>query len=352
MIPPDGQSSSETPRYGEQANIEHHPQVTDFVPRRIGKVVLTVLAGLIIVGAAESLDRYSTQIEALLPAVSKSEITRFLSPGLSQGLIAWSSAMVLLTAGMYARLIFMLRRHRVDDYRGHYRIWRTASWLAVLLSLNSVLALHGPAARMIGNSAGWQLLAGQSGWWLALAVLVCGPLLVRLTLDMAESRAALTAIFLAIACYTTAGVAVAIDWAPAWLGAWSDLLDHSLPFLGHVLMLAAIMLNARYVLLDVQGLLLHGQSRQRIDVDCPPTETMDKSTTQPCNPPIEARTKRATRKSSPPGVLAVASETISNDDSQWVNGTEPKQATERIQKRRLSKSDRKRLRKQKTRHAA
>jgi len=359
---PDEPSPNDTPRYGEQANVEHHPQVTDFVPRRFGMVVLVVLSGLVIAGMAESLDRYADQLGTLFPMVSQLEVSHLLSPGLSRGLIAWSSAVVLLVAGMYARLIFMLRRHRVDDYRGRYRIWRTVSWLAVLLSLNSVLALHGPVARMIGGATGWQLLSGQSGWWLALAVLVCGPVLVRLTLDIAESRAAMAVMLLAIVCYATAGVAIAINWSPEWLGSWSGLLSHTLPFLGHVLMLAAIMLNARYVVLDVQGLLRHpqprrtAQNKQRAYADLPLAKTMDKSADKPTREPIElpfkAPARKTTPKSSSPAVLAVTHETTAAADSQWVNGTEKRQESPQRQKRRLSKSERKRLRKQKTRHAA
>ena len=258
--------------------------------------------------------------------------------------------MVLLVTGIYARLIFMLRRHRVDDYRGRYRIWRTISWLAVLLSLNSVLALHGPTARIIGAAAGWQILSGQSGWWLALAVLVCGPLLVRLIFEVAESRAALSVTLMASACYTTAGVAVATDWSPEWLGTWSGLLVHSLPFLGHVLMLAATLLNARYVVLDVQG-LLH-QSKQHIDTNPLLAETIDQGATHSIEPPVEARAKKATRKPSPRPVLAVASETIPDDDSHWVNGNKQEQNSQRKKNRQLSKSERKRIRKQKTRRAA
>jgi hypothetical protein len=344
---PDESFPSDTPRYGEQANIEHHPQVTDFVPRRFGKIVLTVLAGLSVAGMAASLDRYANHWGSLLPAVSKSEFIQFLSPGLSQGLIAWSSAVALLVAGMYARLIFMLRRHRVDDYRGRYRVWRSASWLAVLLSINSVLALHGPAARILGNLTGWQLLAGQSGWWLALAVLVCGPLMMRLVIDMTESRAALTVALLAITCYITAGVAVAIDWSPAWLGAWSGLTNLSLPFLGHVLMLGAILINARYVVLDVQG-LLQNRVKQHPEIEQLQTASSDRSVEQPVEVPAE----KISHKRPSPAALEVVSEKIATEDSCWVNGSEEDQDSESSSKRRLSKSERKRLRKQKARHAA
>ncbi len=355
MAQPD-EPSTDTPRYGEQASIEHHPQVTDFVPRRFGKVVMVVLAGLAIAGMAESMDRYAGQMGTLLPAVSKAEVAHFLSPGLSHGLLAWSSAMVLLAIGVYARLIFMLRRHRVDDYRGRYRIWRKISWLAVLLSLNSVLALHEPLARILGEVTGWQLMAGQSGWWLGLTMLICGPLLLRLTFEVAESRAALTVTLMAIVCYSVAGVAVATNWSPEWLGAWSGLLVHALPFQGHVLMLTAVLLNARYVVLDAQGLLQH-QPKQRAGAIHLQAETMEPQALADSGSTVEPSAKKVASKPAARPVLAVASETIPDektpdDESRWVNGTEQEQDSDQKQRRRLSKSERKRIRKQKTRRAA
>lgn len=314
----------DTPRYGEQANIENHPQITDFVPRRYRVVLLMVLACLTVSAAAEALVRYAGKLDELLPTLAMTETFERLAAGL----VAWSSAVVLLVAAAFARAIFMLRRHRVDDYRGRYRMWRLASWLAVALSANAVVGLHEPVARVLGQLTGWQLLAGHAGWWLGAVVLVGGWLLVRLVIDMAECRGALMATILAVGCYATAGVAIAVEWSPEWLGAWSGLPARSLPLMGHVLMLAAVMLNARYVVLDVQGLL---------------TRRTVKSRTSSAKPKAE----RSANQSANAAVVASAK---SNASTQWTNGSAP--ATGPGPKRRLSKAERKRLRKLKSRQAA
>ncbi len=308
------ESTIDSPRYGEQANIENHPQVTDFVPRRNRVVLLTVLAGLLIAAAAESLDRYAGELSAWLPSLTTLEIAH----GLANRLVAWGSAVVLLAVAAFVRITFMLRRHRVDDYRGRYRVWRLAAWMALALSLNAVVGLHGPISRALGEWTGWQLLVGHSGWWLAAAVLLGGWLLVRLVLDMAECRAALAIVMLAITCYMTAGVASAVPWSPEWLGAWSGLPGRSLPFFGHLLMLSAVMLNARYVVLDVQGLIPSRRQKSRMGV-----------------------AKPQAAESSPP---SAADESIDGIDSESDFAHD--------KKHRLSKSERKQLRKQKARHAA
>ena len=52
----------EAPRYAEQASVEHHPQVTDFVPRRGRAVLMTLAAGMALgptdIKAAESLQTF------------------------------------------------------------------------------------------------------------------------------------------------------------------------------------------------------------------------------------------------------------------------------------------------------
>ncbi len=74
--------------------------------------------------------------------------------------------------------------------------------------------------------------------------------------ELAESRAALATSILAATCYALSA-AGALGWAPMWLGTWTDALTRSLPLAGHVLSLAGLMMFARYVVLDVQGLIDH-----------------------------------------------------------------------------------------------
>ncbi len=51
-------ADAETPRYGEQAGIEHHPQITDFVPRRKRALLVTLAAGLGVAAATQALAHF------------------------------------------------------------------------------------------------------------------------------------------------------------------------------------------------------------------------------------------------------------------------------------------------------
>lgn len=61
-----GELDPDVPRYGEQANIENHPQVTDFVPRRELAGCLMLLAGIGTAAATAAIAHYSEKIAAAL----------------------------------------------------------------------------------------------------------------------------------------------------------------------------------------------------------------------------------------------------------------------------------------------
>jgi len=321
------QEPGDTPRYGAGANIENHPQVTSFVPRRFGTRCFIALIGLGVCAVAELIAYYAEPLSELTQVVSPAEMTEVFA----NRLVAWTSAAILLLIAGYTRLIFSLRRHRVDDYRGAYRVWRTAGWAAFLLSLNAVVGGHALVARILGNLVDWQLLPASAGWWLIPATLLGGWLLLKLLFDASECRGALACCLLAITCLTVSGVHVA-GWSPAWTADWPDTLSRSLPLAAYTLLLVSAMLFARYIILDVQGLIEH----QAVVVK--PAISMDEK-----EEPILDEAEVAAETQQP---------VVAMEDSVWVDGSQPELDDNSEGTGRLSKADRKRLRKQKQRNRA
>ncbi len=316
----------DTPRYGAGANIENHPQVTSFVPRRLRTLVLLGLVSVSLGVTATAAAHYAGSISEFTQVLSPSEITEVFS----NRLIAWASATVLLLLAGYTRLIFSLRRHRVDDYRGLYRVWRTAGWAAVLLSLNAVLRGHELVARCLGNWIEWQMLPASAGWWLVPSVLVGGWLVLKLIVDASECRSALALYLIAVACLA-AGGAHSAGWSPAWSVDWPGVLSHSLPLLGYTSLLAGSLLFARYVILDVQGLIEHASA-------------------EPDHASAQHDSKKEAR-------IELAATTVQDEEEEtqptgWIDGSEPEASYDDDFDRPLSKAERKRLRKQKQRRAA
>ena len=313
----------DTPRYGAGANIENHPQVTDLVPRKFRVVVLVVCLSLGLGVLAELAAHYAPQWSEKVQVVSAQAITA----SLADRTVVWASAAMLLLSVGYTRLIFSLRRHRVDDYRGRYRVWRTAGWAAVLLSFAMVSGIHGVAGQIAGELSGWNgLLPNNAGWWLVPAVLLGGWLVFKLAFDASECRTALLAYLVSIGCFASAAVLTA-GFSPAWIAEWPDTPGRLLPLFGSTFFFAGCLLFARYVVLDVQGLIEHADSPQL--------------------PRVAEATAEGfhAEKSSAQKSEAVAQSLES--ESEWIDGSEQEETG-----RKLTKAERKRLRKQKNRKRA
>ena len=243
--------AADVPRYGEQANIEHHPQVSDFVPRKRRTVVVLLAAALVVVAASQAIAHFAPQFSAPsgpLPAGTIQQI--------SEGTLKWLSAVSLLAAALGARLIHSLRRHRVGDVRGQYRVWKWVEMGCVALSADAVIGLHGLAAAAGATATGWSLTSTAVEWWLAPLALAVAWIGVRFVKELAECRGAMIAATPALLCYAV-GIAGAAGWSAEPLGVWSNVLLSAAPAAGHCFALAALLTYARYVVLDVQGLIDH-----------------------------------------------------------------------------------------------
>ncbi len=305
-----GAADPDAPRYGEQANVEHHPQVTDYVPRRARAVVVTLLAGIGAAAGAQAITHFAEPIAAAVPGVDAAN----LAEQLAGGMVAWSSAVALLLAAMLAKLTYSLRRHRVDDYAGRYRVWRWIAWGGVFASINSMVHIQTLVAAVAVAATGMSLTATGSEWLAPLA-LVSGWIFVRLLLEVSESRTSLAMLLAAAACYGVAA-AGALGFAPAALGDWSSVLTGALPLVGHTIALAGLMVFARYVVLDVQGLIDHA----------PRTAA-----------PVASKESAAS--------AAPAIPSVSQPSPSWSDDAEDDEDEDGAG-RKLSKADRKRLRKQ------
>jgi hypothetical protein len=312
----------DAPRYGEQAGVEHHPQVTDFVPRRKRTMLVTLLAGLSTAAAAQALIYFAEPIAAAVPGTTVALVDK-----LAHGVTAWTSAIALVTIALLAKLMFSLRRHRVDDYQGRYRVWRWVVWSALLASINSVVSAHELLAHAAIGVTGYSLTSAGNEWWLAPLTLVCGWIFIRLLLEVSESRSSLALMLTASVCYSTAA-AGALGFAPAAFGPWGAAAIGAATLAGHTMLLVGMMVFGRYVVLDVQGLIDHS-----------PRPASPKTARKPAEqaPPLKLATSTAPEiKTAQPAVHAAPSydrpTAAAEDDDHDV--------------RRLSKAEKKRLRKQ------
>ncbi len=179
-------SSDDAPRYSDAAGVENHPQVTDFIPRRYRTIATLVLIGVGTTTVLAALDYFAGAIAQASGARAVNAIV-MTAPG---SLASWLSAVLLLIASGTCLLTYSIRRHRIDDFRGRYRVWLGASIACLTMSANSVTGLHQTLADVLSHTTGWSALRDNAGWWLMVPGLPILWVLFRAVFDVRECRLA------------------------------------------------------------------------------------------------------------------------------------------------------------------
>ena len=135
----------------------------------------------------------------------------------------WFSSVLLLAAAGLGILTSLIRRHRVDDYRGRYRMWYWVVPLLFVASLNQVSDLSTSLRTAV------LVLAGIPGYpdaaliWTASLTLVAAVVGIRLAIEMRACRLAVVSLAVALASYVAVG-AIATELDPgrrrSCFGSW------------------------------------------------------------------------------------------------------------------------------------
>jgi hypothetical protein len=218
-----------------------------------------------------------------------------------------------------------------------------------------VAGFHQIAADALGQLTGWSALRDGSAWWLLIAGVPLSWIGLRALLDVRECRVAATLLVAAIACYATSaatylGFVTIADSQSQSIASGGALL------FGQWLTLAAVVSYARFVVLDAQNLI---SIRRRATVAINASKTKAALAGHETTSAAAKKTiALASTTSSPrPTLATIQPAKTPADSSRWVDGTRPEREHYDDDSddddgpdgdRKLSKSDRKRLRKLKT----
>lgn len=361
-------TDEEAPRYSDAASVENHPQVTDFVPRRFRTLAMVVAIGLGSTAVLEVLHNYAGRLSEVLGPWATAAIDLTASGSLA----AWLSAVLLLVASITCLLIYSLRRHKIADFRGRYRIWLAAAAACLLLSVDSVAAFHRLLAVAASHFTQWTALRGDAIWWLALGGIPLSWIAVRVLLDVSESRLAISTFVASIAAYVVA-TASYLGWLSALVPANEPMVTVGATLVGHWLLLVAVVSYARFVVLDAQGLVpvrisrWHSRSElsqshrfsqadqettAMVSRSANPDREYDRSDEDEENVPFVSDMKSFRRR-----MKNAKQSSAAASSTQWVDGSEPDVSGDEDdgpggRQRKLSKAERKRLRKLKARDQA
>ena len=246
----DSKKRARAKAYAEAAHVANHAPVSVCIPKRPLSVLGLFAVGVALIAAIEVLYvkvflRVPVEFRTSLPAL---DVTARGS------LASWFSSVVLCCSAMASLLVFLIRRHRMDDYRGRYRWWL---WLVPLLlaaSVNAGTGLHQALSGVLTSLSGAEVAVGGKGWWLLAYAAVFLPIVLQLAIEFWPSRLA-TAFFcgtvtayLLIAAFELQAVQCATPLATA--------IAHSTLLLAAPFgVLLSILSFGRYVYLDAHGKL-------------------------------------------------------------------------------------------------
>lgn len=225
------------------------PRTTDLIPVRLPSCLLLVVAGAVLLAALLGLHVWSLRMGQWSAHAAIASLN-LAGRGTAA---AWFSSMLLALAGILAAVVYSIRRHRRDDYRGNYRIWLWGALAWFFMSLDATAALRHDLAGLLAKASGTVLWGDGAIWWMLPYGFFFGGIGIRLLIDMRQSRLSTAALVLAALCYLGTAAArvfpLVEDPLRVLLIRYGALLG------GHLFLVLAMALHARYVLLDAQGLL-------------------------------------------------------------------------------------------------
>ena len=342
-----GEDSAPTRTYSVQAEAERQPRITDCIPTR--RLTLVLLLGLMVVTAVAL---HALDLAARVYGQS-GKGWQILSNQAGGTLAGWTSAMVLFAGAIYATLIYFIQRHKVDDYRGHYRLWL---WVAACFTFASVMQVANVAPLLTD-------LLRQLAWLpanLIRPVVTCTAAVLgllaatRLGFEVRASLLALTTTILAVVC----GL-VALSLPYVSLPASPLVVEQTLAGLWLATSMGSVVAClsfARYVYLDSQGLIENAvETRQERKRDPVAEEVDSKEEAKPEKPPKASQkaSKEKPAKKKPdekrPAIKLAKVEDDAHDSEEF----DPHELLESESQpaKKLSKSERRKLRKQRRRAA-
>ncbi len=248
--------------YGEAEFLDEQPRLTDLVPMRLGSYLIILLGAAAIIAGLEVLYFTTLDMEAI---TTDGRVAAFDLDG-EGSLAVWFSSMTLTLAAAAAVLVFTVRRFRRDDYHGRYRIWIWGAAVFLLMSIDETASLHEGFKEMMVWLTGNRVIGDGSIWWIAPYFLLLVVIGSRLVVDMRECRLSVLVMFAAAGCYVVA-VLAQVDLILPEPPHQGFMLEEGMEMFGNVFLLLAMLLHARHVIFDAEGLLPERESVRGRDLD-------------------------------------------------------------------------------------
>jgi hypothetical protein len=159
---------------------------------------------------------------------------------------------LLQAAAATALVVYSIRKHRADDYHARYRVWIAAAICWFVLGVDEATGLHEGFQQLMIALTGERGYGDGSVWWIGAYALVLGAVGLKLILDMKECRTSTTLFVVTGLCFIAA-VVVHLRVLPPIVGLDLTMLEEGLELAGNLFLLTSMGVHARYVILEANG---------------------------------------------------------------------------------------------------
>lgn len=361
IVAPPSRSHRRIDGYAPGAKLVQQRRLIDLLPNTWLAAGLWLAAGVFAIAALAA-------GQIWLPAIA-SRISAAAAVSLdveSRGSLAsWLASLWLLAAAIISFQIYSIRRHKLDDYRGRYRWWLLGAAAWFVMSIDATSGIHELFAAIMVHFTGYAGAGGGRIWWLGGSALVLTVLSARLAWEMRVCRLAMWSYLSALALWT---IGILVQITGLRLGSLpSELPAEVVKLLGHLSLLFGLGVYARHVILHAQGLLPTRKRRggkdkpaaapakvktdlqPHISLPLPSADAAETENPEERSVPSD-RPSAAVKPSPQERYAALVQETsdISADDEREVD-SDADPTDQSGDNRKLSKAERKRLRKQRAR---
>lgn len=235
-------------RYGPLARREKQMPITALLPLRRWTILVVGLSGAtaVVCLAAAYGQVWLHQDRVPIP------IRRLVDVGRTDSLASCLLAFFWLVIAATSLLVFQIRRHRSDDYRGTYRLWLWVTIASVIVAID-----HLTRWREIGSAAAVALLGWPPGYarlyWQIPAASIGVGLLVRLLIEVRECPRHWLGYAGWVAGILVATAAGTLSGSPG-----ADMLPDMVAFvstgLGTLALWTSVLAYGRHVALEAEGI--------------------------------------------------------------------------------------------------
>ena len=265
--------------YTEEALAERQPRLCDLIPSRMRTLGCMLFGGA---AAIAGLEWIFVRLWETPGIFSHQQLAPFdpVAPG---SLASWLGSAFLTLAAFLAAQVYLLRRHRHDDYRGYYRGWLWVVAMLIAASLDAVTGLHRLLPPAMHALTGTPVYGDGTVWWMLVVVSLAAACTFRSISELRHSPPAMVAFGIALTGYGLAAL-VTLELLLLAIPVEQQMVVSSASSLcGHFGLLMALACYGRHVYLDAQGSRRIGRRDSRIEVEEP------QRTTSPEHGPVAER---------------------------------------------------------------